>query len=142
MSNWGSNGKFIKAAFFRIPWALAFLIGSSCFAQQPNQLVYLEGTTQKADGSALAGVSISFSNGLSVVTNESGHYFAFLPLGFTGSSTPSLSGFLSALAFLQQYFGRSIEAEFRKQDVYIHWTIRPYRCEPIFRWSRSRRYSR
>lgn len=82
----------MRASFIRVPFALAFLTVGSCFAQQSNQLVYIEGITQKADGSALSGVRISFSNGSSVVTNTFGHYFAVLPSGFTGSSTASRTG--------------------------------------------------
>ena len=86
MSKRGSNGRFINMGFAGIPWALVFLTASSSFAQQPNQPIYIEGTVQKADGAPLARVPVAFSNGLSVLTNSSGHYFAVLPSGFTGSS--------------------------------------------------------
>ncbi len=77
--------QFRRALFF-------FLTVGGCFAQQSNQLVYIEGKIQKADGAPLAGVPISFSNGSSVVTNSSGHYFAVLPAGFSGSSSPNRNG--------------------------------------------------
>ena len=83
----------MKAVFLRILSALPLLTVSSCFAQQqPTQLVYIEGKTQKADGSPVAGVQVRFSNGSSVVTNSSGHYFNVVPSSFSGSSTANRNG--------------------------------------------------
>lgn len=82
----------MKAGCLRILWALAFLSVGSCFAQQSNHLVHIEGTTQESDGSVMPGAYILLSNGTSVVSNKYGHYFAVLPSGFTGSSIPTLTG--------------------------------------------------
>src|SRR5579863_89835 len=81
----------MSATFIRFS-LLAFLTIGNCFAQQPNQLIYIEGTAQKADGSPVAGVPVVFSNGFSAVTNSSGHYFGVVPSGFTGSSTATWKG--------------------------------------------------
>ena len=82
----------MRALFIGIHFALFFLAIRGCCAQQSNQLVYIEGKTQKADGAPLVGVPVLFSNGSSVVTNSSGHYFNVVPSGFAGSSTANQNG--------------------------------------------------
>ena len=73
--------------------ALAFLSSPNSFGQQSSGLVYIEGTVTRADQSPLPGATISLSNGSTSTTNRSGHYFAVLPAGFSGSITASLSGY-------------------------------------------------
>lgn len=73
--------------------ALAFLSSPNSSGQQSSGLVYIEGTVTRADQSPLPGATISLSNGSTFTTNRSGHYFAVLPAGFSGSITASLSGY-------------------------------------------------
>ena len=81
----------IVTVYFSV--GLTFLGASSCFGQQPNQFVFIEGTVKKADGAPVAGASVSFSNGATFLTSGLGHYFNVMPAGFTGSVTASRSGY-------------------------------------------------
>ena len=80
----------IGCAYFAV--ALVFFVASVSFAQESNQPIYIEGKTQKADGAPVSGVQILFSDGSSVISNSSGHYFNVVPRGFAGSSTATRSG--------------------------------------------------
>ena len=80
----------MKAALVYVGVVLALLDVPNCFGQQSNQFVYIEGTVEKADGSPWPGARILLSNGSTFTTNNSGHYFAIVPSGFSGTVTPSL----------------------------------------------------
>ncbi len=62
-------------------------------AQPPGTSIQISGTVRTSTGQGLAGVSVSFTNGQTSSTDSSGNYTAIVPPSFTGTATPSLSGY-------------------------------------------------
>jgi hypothetical protein len=99
------------ASFFSIRVAL-FLITTTCFAQQANQLVYIEGTVQRADGTPVTGASVSFSTGTTILTSGLGHYFAVVPSDFTGSAAASGNGYSYGTRFYSATVSDQLKQDF------------------------------
>lgn len=99
------------ASFFSIRVAL-FLITTTCFAQQANQLVYIEGTVQRADGTPVTGASVSFSTGTTFLTSGLGHYFAVVPSDFTGSAAASGNGYSYGTRFYSATVSDQLKQDF------------------------------
>jgi hypothetical protein len=56
--------------------------------------VTVSGTVRGANSQPIPGVQVQFSNGPTVITDSSGNYTATLPVGYSGTITPSLSGYV------------------------------------------------
>ena len=63
------------------------------FGQAPGTSLQISGTVRTASSQPLAGVLVTLTSGQTLTTDGSGNYTAIVPPGFSGTATPSLSGY-------------------------------------------------
>src|ERR1035441_1348933 len=83
----------MRLAFRCVVAAWMCMASSATFGDAPGTSVKISGNVQTASLQPLGGVVITLTNGQTYTTDGSGNYSASVPTGFSGTATPSLTGY-------------------------------------------------